>query len=773
MRSPFKKKARSCTAADARFLFLLLLGREPRLEAELEPFLELSFFGATKRLLLSPTFAQSVLDPFLLGKRPMQKTFTADQANLIAGGAKTHFSIRLTENEAKRWPQSLLACLGADRAQRAFLKAFSPDRLQYLSEHLTALKADAPAIEADIQQTHGTRIEGSLPVGAAITGLTLDLFLNGEPAGSAVAEASEPGTLAFSHTLQWPDTNAPYEAMLSVYERDSGVMICPPREVILSVSAAAGLFARAQAAIEAFEDADGAADMLAGKAWMTSLDRMTDLPLDQYDLYRQLYQPPLVQPAEGAPTIGISLPNHSDAEFEETRRSLRAQTYQGFEVFHTLEAVQQSACDVIVALEPGEELHARALGLIAHAAIEFPEAVVIRFGHDYVREGRFHSPVFVATFDPLIAQQMPDYAGTFAVRRSVIEEKSPEISAADMMLQLYADKGQKAFAFVPEILLTRSGNVSAAKLTKLALPDADSNKRLTIVVPTKDKLSLLKACIESLQATITHQATTEIVIVDNNSEESDTLDWLDAAPEAFKTGVKISVIRDKQPFNWAAINNAAVRNLDTDLLLFLNNDTQALEKGWDTQLRQLLSLPETGAVGAKLLYEDRSIQHAGAILHTDGRIKHEAIGFSDTDAGYQNRLLLTRCCDAVTGAFLACSKKHFDDVGGFDQDQFAVTYNDIDFCLATTAAGRQVVYAADIRFLHLESQSRGSDSDAENRDRELEERASLLKKWASIQLIDAWLPIQLAYDPGKKNLILKRVRKTLETSLEKRQKSRQ
>ena len=121
MRSPFKKQARPCTASDARFLFLLLLGREPNSDAETEPFLELSFFGATKRVLLSLPFTQTVIDPFMLGRRPMQKHWASTEAELIAGAAKSHFGVKLDATSASNWPQCLAVCLQSERGQKAFL----------------------------------------------------------------------------------------------------------------------------------------------------------------------------------------------------------------------------------------------------------------------------------------------------------------------------------------------------------------------------------------------------------------------------------------------------------------------------------------------------------------------------------------------------------------------------------------------------------------------------------------------------------------------------
>ncbi len=773
MRSPFKKRARPCTSSDARFLFLLLWGREPYSEAEIAPLVELSFFGATKRLLMSPVFAQSLIDPFLLGKRPMQTNWDAEQAKLIAGGAKSHFSLTLTASQSSRWPECFTACLGSERAKKAVLKAFSHDRLQYLADHLASLDKDVPAIAADIRQTKGTTIEGTVVTDAASNPVTLDVFLNGVLADTMVAEPSGPGALHFETALKWPGSDAPFDAVLTVYERKSGVMICPPKEVILSMAAATGLFARGQAAVDAIENAGPSSSTLPNMAWLTTLDRITNLPFDQYDLYRQLYQPPAVPQISEAVQIGVWLRNHDVSDIEKARLALRAQTYQNFEIFETHDEARTSQCEMVVPLRSNETLHPRAFELIAAASAELSNAEIIRFGYDHIEDGKYCSPVFVAKFDPLILQQMPSYATAFAVRRQVLKDCPADVPTVDLWQQVYLKKGHAAFGIVPEVLLSRSGQTETSKLQHLSLPETDTGEKLAIIIPTKDKLPLLKACIESLQQTIENKNNSEIIIVDNNSEESETLEWLSAATERFKDDIKTTVIHDEQLFNWAAINNGAARQTDADLLLFLNNDTQALEKGWDANLRNLLALPEAGVVGAKLLYEDRTVQHAGAILHADGRIKHEAIGYDDDCPGYQNRLALTRCCDAVTGAFMACRKSHFDYIGGFDEKRFAITYNDIDFCISTTVAQKQVIYAPQIKFLHLESQSRGSDTEAGKRDRELGERAQLLKKWAPNQLIDVWLPIQLAYEPGKQRLILQRVTKILETGLENRQKGQQ
>lgn len=764
MFTSFKKKSKACTRDDARFLFLLLLGREPFSGAELEQLVALSFFGAAKRMLLSPNFTQTVIDPFMLGKRPMQLRFAATQANFIAKKAKTHFSVKLSETNAFGWPQCLQACLGAERAQRAFLRAFSADRLQYVLDQLDTLAPHTPPLAASFLQTLGTVIEGKLEKPEASQNLTLEFYLNGIAAGTTQTFRDKySSALIFSKKIEWPgDIPKPYDAMLSIYEQSSGVMICPPKEVILDLAAASQLLARAVTAIEAEEASGGSAQDIGKRAWMTTVDRISDLPFQDYDLYRRLYQPPLVE-LDGSPIkIGVLLIGDTTADARTTHQSLTRQTYLNYDVIQNFTADVAAEYDLLLPLPSGATLHPRALALLANFAAKPDNADVFRFGHDYVRDGQHHSPMFVATFDPLILEQLSGYATSFAVRADALSSADDFSHPKALWQRLYQEKGNQAFSHIPDILLSIHGDAQSLSTVPLSLPKADHTKKLAIVIPTKDRLDLLTNCVRSLQETIQHRVSTEIIIVDNGSVEPATQNWLQQMEQASENEVPARVIKDDRPFNWAALNNLASSHSGADLLLFLNNDTEAVDTGWDEHLRQLLARSDTGVVGAKLLYQDRSIQHAGALLYQNGKIRHEAVGYTADDPGYAHRLTLTRTCEAVTGAFLACSREHFEALGGFDAERFAVTYNDIDFCLRTTEAGRRVIFSPALRFLHLESQSRGDDRTGENKGREMQERDLLLQKWSHRQLKDAWLPPQIAYKPGAQEIILKRARKALE-----------
>lgn len=223
------------------------------------------------------------------------------------------------------------------------------------------------------------------------------------------------------------------------------------------------------------------------------------------------------------------------------------------------------------------------------------------------------------------------------------------------------------------------------------------------VVPTRDQAALLNACLCSLQESAVDNRNHSIVVVDNRSTQSDTLrllnDWK-------KCGIA-QVLHLDEPFNWSRANNLAVKNRTDDIFLFVNNDVEIISAGWDKTLRALLSDPLVGVVGARLLYPDRTIQHAGVVMGAvGGRPVHEGRGEHYDEAGPLGRWKRTREASAVTGAFLAVRADVFHLVGGFDED-LPVAYNDLDFCLRVRDAGYDVLYCAEIEAIHHESKSRG------------------------------------------------------------------
>lgn len=266
----------------------------------------------------------------------------------------------------------------------------------------------------------------------------------------------------------------------------------------------------------------------------------------------------------------------------------------------------------------------------------------------------------------------------------------------------------------------------------LRWPSPESGRRLSIVIATRDRVDLLAPCIDSIRRTMAHPAETEIVIVDNRSTDPVTLSYLRRAER--DPGIRIVTV--DEDFNWSRLNNIAAAGCDSDLLLFLNNDTEIQTRGFDEVLRQHLARPGIGALGCLLLYPDGTVQHAGTAIGTGGVAAHIGVGdLPEAVAGTFNRL--TRRVGAVTGAFLATRRETFDAVGGFDEKSLKITLNDVDFCLNVGKRGLAVIYTPTIVCLHHENASRGDDTtDMAKEARAEVERAAFRQRWGDVLRFD-------------------------------------
>ena len=190
------------------------------------------------------------------------------------------------------------------------------------------------------------------------------------------------------------------------------------------------------------------------------------------------------------------------------------------------------------------------------------------------------------------------------------------------------------------------------------------------------------------------------------------------------------------PFNFSALNNAAVKHARGDYLCFLNNDVEMVDGDWLFLLIRQAMRSDVGAVGARLLYPDGALQHAGVVTGVGGGAAHAHRNLRDADGGYFLRDRLPQQVSAVTAACLVVSKEKFLEVGGFDEVDFPVAFNDVDLCLKLNARGWQSFYEPRAILIHHESKSRGSDSAKENRQRFAGELAALKRHWRTDQLRD-------------------------------------
>ena len=254
---------------------------------------------------------------------------------------------------------------------------------------------------------------------------------------------------------------------------------------------------------------------------------------------------------------------------------------------------------------------------------------------------------------------------------------------------------------------------------------------VTIIIPTRNAPGLLRACLEPLLAK-TRYAAYDILVVDNGSGAAATVEEL--AP--LHGSVRITVIGDARPFNWAAINNAAAARSGGDLLCLLNNDVEVLTPDWLEVMAGHALQPTVGAVGARLWYPGDTLQHAGLVLVPDVGATHLHQHLPRGRSGYLGRAVLAQNVSAVTGACLVVRRAVFTEAGGLDEG-FPIDFNDVDFCLRLIARGYRNVWTPDAELRHHEAATRGPYKAKANRQHFERARVTFLNRWGSLVEHDA------------------------------------
>lgn len=232
--------------------------------------------------------------------------------------------------------------------------------------------------------------------------------------------------------------------------------------------------------------------------------------------------------------------------------------------------------------------------------------------------------------------------------------------------------------------------------------------KVSILIPTRNGLALLRRCIASLVA-VTEYPDYECVIVNNGSDDPATLAFL----ESLRGEPGFTVLDHDRPFNYSEINNRAAREARGELLCLLNNDIEITQPGWLAEMVSQALRPGVGAVGCMLYYPDQSIQHAGVVLGLGGVANHAFTHEPRGSAGQMNRARLVQNYSAVTAACLVIRKSTYEQVGGFDEQHLAVAFNDVDFCLRVRAAGYRNLWTPFAELVHHESASRGREDSPE------------------------------------------------------------
>lgn len=367
---------------------------------------------------------------------------------------------------------------------------------------------------------------------------------------------------------------------------------------------------------------------------------------------------------------------------------------------------------LLYVMPPKALLAATLLRQVADAAERHTDAALIysdedRYTPDLVRS----SPRFKGDFDPLLVATL-DLAGAtgfWHVRRlkTVLADAVTPADLPNALRLASQTLAPREVVHISRALVS----IPAGRESRPQTPPRNKRPQppstvkggpfISVILPTRDRVDLLKPCIESLFRL--SRETIEVVIVDNGSCEAGTYAYF----EALKCNPSVKILRIDAPFNYSELCNRGVELASSSRLLFLNNDTEFLEPGWEDIIAPHLENAAIGAVGAKLLYGDGRVQHAGIIIGLHGRCGHFEIGMADDDAGYFRRANLPQRTLAVTGACLAVRRDAFEAVNGFDAVHLPVDLNDIDFCLRLTERGFCNLYLPAWRLAHYESATRG------------------------------------------------------------------
>jgi GT2 family glycosyltransferase len=416
----------------------------------------------------------------------------------------------------------------------------------------------------------------------------------------------------------------------------------------------------------------------------------------------------------------------------------------------TNEAVKSSTGQFLLFMDHDDELTPDAVGEVALYLAEHPETDVLYSDDDKIDlSGNRYAPQFKPDWSPELLLSYMYFSHLFVIRRALFDAcggmRVGFEGSQDYDLALRATEKSAAIGHIPKILYhwravpgstATSGAAKPASIeagrravadafsrrgiaAKVTQPDfaakgalgiyshefPDEGPSVTILIPTKNQAKVLRRCVESLAATTYRNF--EIVVIDNESDDPETLAYLGTLPHR--------VLRIPNPsgrFNFAAINNRAVQELTSAFVLFLNNDTEVRSPRWLSQMIGYAQLSGVGAVGAKLIFADGRIQHAGVVHGLYHGLAGPAFKLLHAqEHGYLAYASVSRNYSAVTAACLLTSRRLFLDIGGFNENDFGVAYNDVDYCYRVVERGYRCVYCPDAQLLHYEGYSRGFRDD--------------------------------------------------------------
>jgi glycosyltransferase involved in cell wall biosynthesis len=451
----------------------------------------------------------------------------------------------------------------------------------------------------------------------------------------------------------------------------------------------------------------------------------------------------------------------------------------------TNSALKIATGEFIAFLDHDDELTPDALYLVARELNLHPDAQLLYSDEDKkTSTGIRVNPHFKSDWNPELLTQQNYVCHLLVIKRTAIDEVGglrSEFDGAqdwDLILRVGEKLSERQIRHIPHVLyhwtlipsstaqstaakpyvleaqrkavqehFDRTGQPATASIWH-SISHIDVERRVggadpkvSLVILTRDKLELLKPCVDTLLEKTTYK-NYEVIIVDNGSIEEETFQYFDGVQRKHPN---VKVVRDESPFNFSALNNFGVKYCSGEVLGFLNNDLKFTRGEWLEKMVAQAVRKEVGAVGARLLFPNNLLQHGGVILGIGGVAGHNHKGRPKEDPGYFNRAILSQNLSAVTAACILLRRDVFEGVKGFDEE-LSVAFNDVDFCLRIRDAGFRVVYEPRAELYHYESASRGYENTPEKFARFEREIAKMKGRWQPVLAKDPY------YNPNLTNL---------------------
>ena len=492
-------------------------------------------------------------------------------------------------------------------------------------------------------------------------------------------------------------------------------------------------------------------------------------------------------PVKPSFTLLIEVKKSNAYLIEKTLDSLILQNYPEWDVLirsidpldeglvHTIKALgdtRVSLCesfskisgDWVGEISSGDLLHETSLFVIAKSITSGHGIKVVYTDNDHINpKERFVDPHMKPDWNSELLAGM-NYLDILTVfEKEVWENNYYECGDLhEMTLNATAGLDENQILHIPHVLASKrvgkGGEHLNPRTIKTAYNFPETPTRVSIIIPTRDEGEMLKRCLDSLH-TVTDYPDYEIIIIDHESTEPLAREIINGLKE--KTNFHVETYSGS--FNFSAMVNKGARKASGEIFVLLNNDTEIIHESWLKKLVSQTERENIGIVGALLLFPDGTIQHAGVHPGITGLMGHGHKHWPGDSAGYFSRLKIPHYVAAVTGACMAIKKSTWELLGGFDEINLAVAYNDIDICLKARALGLKIILDPNIRLLHHESATRGFDTDSSAESRLMKELNLMKERWGTLLFSDpAYSPnlsfiddggFSLASTPRSENLL--------------------